>query len=113
MEQVMAFEYLFDKLQHQKAQDAQFSLKKELIYSFNLFPELLTNTKLSVDDVSEGIKEMRRTIAHGYAYFYDFDDDSKTKHLTILLDELIRNMSLLWIGFSKEDICLMQLQCGI
>ena len=25
-------------------------------------------------------------------------------HLIILLDKLIRNMGLLWIGFSKEEI---------
>lgn len=107
MEQVMAFEYLFDKLEHQKAQDTRFSLKKELTYSLNLFPELLTNTRLSVDDISEEIKETRRTIAHGYAYFYNFKDDSKMKYLILLLDKLIRNMSLLWIGFSKEDIRLV------
>lgn len=106
MEQIIAFEYLFDKLEHQKAQDTRFSLKKELTYSLNLFPELLTDMKLSVDDISEEIKEARRTIAHGYSYFYDFKDDSKMKYLTLLLDKLIRNMSLLWIGFSKEDIRL-------
>ncbi len=77
MEQVMSFEYLFDKLEHQKAQNTRFSLKKELIYSLNLFPELLTNARLSIDDISEEIKETRRTIAHGYAYFYNFKDDSK------------------------------------
>lgn len=107
MEQIMAFEYLFDKLEHQKAQDTRFSLKKELTYSLNLFPELLANTRLSVDDISEEIKEIRRTIAHGYAYFYNFKDDSKMKYLILLLDKLIRNMSLLWIGFSKEDIRLI------
>lgn len=107
MEQIIAFEYLFDKLEHQKAQDTRFSLKKELIYSLNLFPELLANTRLSADDISEEIKETRRTIAHGYAYFYNFKDDSKMKYLILLLDKLIRNMSLLWIGFSKEDIRLV------
>lgn len=106
LEQVMSFEYLFDKLEHQKAQDKRFSLKKELTYCLNLFPELLTNARLSVDDISEEIKETRRTIAHGYAYFYNFKDDSKMKYLILLLDRLIRNMSLLWIGFSKEDIRL-------
>lgn len=106
MEQVMSFEYLFDKLEHQKAQNTRFSLKNELIYSFNLFPELLTNARLSIDEISEEIKETRRTIAHGYAYFYNFKDDSKMKYLILLFDKLIRNMSLLWIGFSKEDIRL-------
>lgn len=96
--------YLFDKLEHQKAQDTRFSVKKELIYSLSLFPELLKNARLSIDDISEEIKETRRTIAHGYAYFYKFKDDSKMKYLILLLDKLIKNMSLLWIGFSKEDI---------
>lgn len=104
MEQVMAFEYLFDKLEHKKAQDSQFSLKKELIYSFNLFPELIGNERLSVEDISEKIKEIRRTIAHGYVYYYDFKNDIETKRLMLLLDKLIRNMSLFWIGFSKDDI---------
>lgn len=104
MEQVMAFEYLFDKLEHQKAQNPRFSLKEELIYSFNLFPELLKNERLSVDDISDKIKEIRRTIAHGYMYYYDFKNNIEAKRLMLLLDRLIRNMSLLWIGFSKEDI---------
>lgn len=104
MEQVVAFEYLFDKLQHQKAQDTRFPLKKELIYSFNLFPELLKNERLSVDDISDKIKEIRRTIAHGYVYYYDFKNNIEMRRLMLLLDKLIRNMSLLWIGFSKEEI---------
>lgn len=104
MEQVMAFEYLFDKVEHQKAKNSRFSLKEELIYSFNLFPELLKNGRLSVEDISDKIKEIRRTIAHGYMYYYDFKNNIEAKRLMILLDRLIRNMSLFWIGFSKEDI---------
>lgn len=104
MEQVMAFEYLFDKIDHQKAQDSHFSLKKELIDCFNLFPELIGKDRLSVEEISEKIKETRRTIAHGYVYYYDFKNDIETKRLMLLLDKLIRNMSLFWIGFSKEDI---------
>lgn len=104
MEQVMAFEYLFDKLEHQKAKNSRFSLKEELIYSFNLFPELLKNERLSIEDISDKIKEIRRTIAHGYMYYYDFKNNIEAKRLMLLLDRLIRNMSLFWIGFSKEDI---------
>ena len=104
MEQVMAFEYLFDKLEHQKAKNSRFSLKEELIYSFNLFPELLKNGRLSVEDISDKIKEIRRTIAHGYMYYYDFKNNIEARRLMLLLDRLIRNMSLFWIGFSKEDI---------
>lgn len=100
----MAFEYLFDKLDHKKAQDSRFSLKKELECMFNEFPQLLSRTKLSAEKVSEGIKEIRRTISHGYAYYYDFKNESEIKHYIILLDRLIRNMSLKWIGFSNDDI---------
>ena len=104
MEQVMAFEYLFDKLGHQKAKNSRFSLKEELMYSFNLFPEMLKSERLSVEDISDKIKEIRRTIAHGYMYYYDFKNNIEAKRLMLLLDRLIRNMSLFWIGFSKEDI---------
>ena len=104
VEQVMAFEYLFDKLDHKKAQNKKFTLKNELECMLNEFPQLLSSSKLSSDRVSEQIKEIRRTIAHGYAYYYDFKNDSNIQYLLILLDNLIRNMSLLWIGFSKEEI---------
>ena len=104
MEQIMAFEYLFDKLDHKNAQDSRFSLKKELECMFNEFPHLLSNTKMSSEKVSEQIKELRRTMAHGYSYYYDFKNDHKTQYLMHLLDNLIKSMSLKWIGFSAEDI---------
>ena len=94
MEQVMSFEYLFDKLEHQNAKNSRFSLKQELVYSFNLFPELLKNERLSVEDISDKIKEIRCTIVHGYMYYYDFKDNNEAKRLMLLLDSLIRNMSL-------------------
>lgn len=104
VEQIMAFEYLFDKLEHKKAKDRSYPLKEELKYSFNLFPELLSNTKESVDVISENIKEMRRSVTHGYAYYYDFKSDSKAKYYILLLDKLIKKMSLKWIGFSEVEI---------
>ena len=104
IEQTMAFEYLFDKLEHKKAKDRSYPLKEELKYSFNLFPELLSNTKESVDVISENIKEMRRSVTHGYAYYYDFKSDSKAKYYIFLLDKLIKKMSLKWIGFSEVEI---------
>lgn len=73
-------------------------------YSFNLFPELLSNTNESVDVISENIKELRRSVAHGYAYYYDFKSDSKAKYYILLLDKLIKKMSLKWIGFSEGEI---------
>ena len=104
IEQTMAFEYLFDKLEHKKAKDKNCPLKEELKYSFNLFPELLSNTNESVDVISENIKELRRSVAHGYAYYYDFKSDSKAKYYILLLDKLIKKMSLKWIGFSEDEI---------
>lgn len=104
VEQVMAFEYLFDKLDHKNAQNPKFPLKKELECMFNEFPQLLSQTMLSAEKISDRIKEIRRTIAHGYAYYYDFKNDSNTKYLMILLDKLIKCMSLRWIGFSNDDI---------
>ena len=104
MEQIMSFEYLFDKLDHQRAQDKCFSLKNELEYMLNEFPNLLNENQFSSSEASENIKEIRRTIAHGYSYYYDFKNDIDKQRLIILLDKLIRNMSLLWIGFTKDEI---------
>ena len=104
VEQVMAFEYLFDKMDHQKAQNSRFPLKKELKSMFSEFPQLLSRTKIPAEMISDQIKEIRRTIAHGYAYYYDFKNDSNTKYLMILLDRLIKCMSLKWMGFSNNDI---------
>lgn len=104
LEQVMSFEYLFDKLEPEKASRRNFPLKAELQYMLEEFPQLLQKTGWSSDKASEKIKEMRRQITHGYAYFYDFRDDSDIKRLIVLLSKLIKNMSLLWIGFSKKEI---------
>ena len=75
-----------------------------MIYAFNLFPELLTGTNKSAEIISDDIKEIRRTVAHGYAYYYDFKNDSKVKYYILLLDKLIKKMSLKWIGFSESEI---------
>lgn len=104
VEQIMAFEYLFDKLEHKKAKDSKFPLKEELKYMFDQFPQLLKNTGFTSDDIGDKIKETRRTIAHGYAYYYDFKGDAISQYQIILLDRLIRNMSLLWMGFAKQEI---------
>ena len=104
LQQVMSFEYLFDKLESDKAADRKFPLKAELQYMFDEFPQLLSNSNLSSDKVSARIKEMRRQITHGHAYYYDFKSDSELQYLIIILDKLIRNMSLWWIGFSRAEI---------
>lgn len=104
VEQIMAFEYLFDKLEPQKAQNKNFPLKKELELMFDRFPKLLSGTTVSAGKASEQIKELRRTIAHGYAYYYDFKNDTDAQYLVLLMDKLIKNMSLLWIGFTDHEI---------
>ena len=100
----MSFEYLFDKLDHKKAQDTTFPLRKELEYMINQFPQLLSNTSLSVENVSDEIRKIRREIAHGYVYYYDFKNESRIKRYMLLLDKLIQCMSLRHIGFSNDDI---------
>lgn len=104
VEQVMAFEYLFDKLEPQKAQSSTFPLKKELECMFTAFPELLNGFREPPSDISTQIKEIRRNMAHGHAYYYDFKNDISAQRLILLLDKLIRNMSLMWIGFTKDEI---------
>lgn len=104
MEQIMAFEYLFEKLEPQKARDRSFSLKKELEYSIGLFPDIMIHKKVLACEISEEIKETRRNIAHGYAYYYNFKNDSNRYRMILLLDDLIKKMSLKWIGFSENDI---------
>jgi len=57
-----------------------------------------------VDDICKEIKETRRTITHGYAHYYDFKTDPDAKHYILLLDKLIKKMSLKYIGFTDDDI---------
>lgn len=105
MEQIMAFEYLFDKLEPKKANDNRVHLKDELKQMFDEFPELLSSHKaITSESASKHIKTMRNIIAHGHAYYFDFKTDSDTQYLIFLLDKLIRKMSLRWIGFTKEEI---------
>lgn len=104
LEQVMSFEYLFDKLEAKKAQDRHFPLKSKLQYMLDKFPQLLQKARWSSDEASEKIKETRRKITHGYAYFYDFRDGFDMQYLILILDKLINDMSLFWIGFSKQEI---------
>ena len=100
----MAFEYLFDKIDHKKAQNCHFPLKDELKEQFDKYPGLLAGSKLSSDNVSKKIKEIRRKIAHGYEYHYDFGNDSEKRFLMLILDKLIHYMSLSYIGFTNDEI---------
>ncbi len=104
IEQVMAFEYVLDKINHKKAQNKSIPLKTELKDEFDKYPSLLSNYNISSEDISENIKEIRRKIAHGYEYHYDFNNDRKIQQMMILLDKLIKCMSLEYIGFSYNEI---------
>lgn len=104
IEQVIAFEYLFDKLDHTHAKSSKFPLKEELKCMLDKFPELLNNTNITSDEASERIKEIRRIITHGYSYYYDFKNDSNVQFFMLLLDKLIKKMSLTLIGFTDEEI---------
>ena len=104
MEQIMAFEYLFEKIDSKKANDKGFPLKEELTKMIDEFPELLGSTRLTSSEVSDHIKSIRNNIAHGHAYYYDFKNDPKEQYYMLLLDRLLKKMSLLVIGFSKVEI---------
>lgn len=104
IEQIMAFEYLFEKLEPQKAKNKRFPLKDELKSMFDLFPDILSKSGLSSADISEELKDIRVNIVHGYSYYYDFKTNFRIQYMIMMLDRLIQNMSLKWIGFSQNDI---------
>lgn len=104
IEQVMAFEYLFEKIEPEKAKSKSWILKKELVFMFDLFPGILEKSIFNAHRVSEEIKKTRIDIVHGYAYYYDFASDNKLHYIIIQFDRLIKAMSLMWMGFSNEEI---------
>lgn len=104
IEQVMAFEYLFEKIEPEKAKSKSWTLKKELVVMFDSFPKILEKSTLNSQMVSEEIKKTRIDIVHGYAYYYDFASDNKLQYIIIQFDKLIKAMSLKWMGFSNEEI---------
>ena len=101
IEQVIAFEYLFDKLEPGRNNEYLIDKLKEMIEKF---PKIIDVKTFNVDKISNDIKELRREITHGYTYYYDFKDDAYRQYLMNLLDKLIKNMSLLYIGFTPEEI---------
>lgn len=104
IEQMTAFECLFEKLEPAKAKDRNFPLRCELKLMFDSFPEILSTSKYSSDIVSEELKEVRRNIVHGYAYYYDFDNDYRMQYMVMRFEELIKAMSLKIMGFTHNDI---------
>jgi len=104
LEQITAFEYLFEKLEPEKAKNNKFSLKIELKLMFDAFPEILNGVRISSDEIANRIKELRRNIVHGYAYYYDFNNDSNIQFCIIKIADLIQRMSLKLIGFDNSEI---------
>jgi len=104
VEQVIAFEYLFEKLEPKKARDRAFPLKEELKSMLDIFADVMPNGTISSEDISEKLEEVRRNITHGYSYYYDFKDDSRLQYMIIQLDKLIKAMSMKHMGFSQKEI---------
>lgn len=104
IEQITAFEYLYEKLCPQKAKNRKYPLKAELKEMFSAFPEILEKTKISPENISEELKEVRRNIVHGYTYYYDFKNNSRLQYMLMRLSELIKAMSLQLMGFTYDEI---------
>lgn len=102
--QVMAFEYLFEKLEPEKAKDKSFYLRDELKLMFDAFPSILEKAHINSEDIATKIKKLRTDITHGYAYYYDFKNDIDIQYFILKLDDLIGKMNLKLIGFNNEEI---------
>lgn len=104
IEQITSFEYLFEKLEPDKAKNNKFTLKTELKLMFDAFPEILNGVSINSDEIANRIKELRRNIVHGYVYYYDFNNDSNNLFCIIKFADLIQRMSLKLIGFDNSEI---------
>lgn len=104
IEQMQVFEYLFEKLEPQKARKKGFPLKEELEFMLNCFPSVWIRYRCDAGRIAERIKELRRTIAHGYVYYYEFTDDIEIKRCMIVMDHLIKCMNLKVAGFDEKEI---------
>lgn len=100
IEQVMSFEYIYQKLYPSKNNSA---LAEKLKNALTEFPKAITGNR-APQDIANEIKELRRRITHGYEYYYSFENDPTALLNISLLDRLIKMMSLKLIGFSSEDI---------
>ena len=104
IEQITAFEYLFDKLEPKKSKDRSFTLKNELQFMFDIFPEVLSQSNITSEKIAMDIKKIRINIVHGYEYYYDFTSNIEAKRCIIRLADLIQRMSLKLIGFTNNEI---------
>ncbi len=103
IEQIMAFEYLFEKLEPEKVKQ-RMHLIDELELMLITFPDVVTSVHKSAREIADEIKKLRVDIVHGHAYYYDFANDHRIQHYMLTLDELIENMNLRLVGFNDEEI---------
>lgn len=103
IEQIMAFEYLFEKLEPEKIKQ-RMHLIDELELMFKAFPDVISGVRKSVREVADEIKSLRVDIVHGHAYYYDFANDHNIQYYMLKLDKLIECMNLKLVGFSDEEI---------
>lgn len=103
IEMINSFEYLFEKLEPEKARKKEYTLKKEMEEMFNAFPFILSDNIYSSSKVSKELKELRINIVHGYEYYYEIED-SKNQFCVMKLEWLLRAMSLRLMNFSDEEI---------
>lgn len=103
LEQIISFEYLFYKINPKISKSDRIPLKQKLEDMFKNF-SLYFKAGISFDEISKDIANLRNKITHGYFYYYDFKDYDEIKHLMILMDKLIKVMSLSIMGFTNDEI---------
>lgn len=104
IEELTSFEYLFEKLELQKAKHKNCPLRTALKSMFDTFPEVLSGSRMDSNEISKRIKELRVEIVHGRVYYYDFSDNTLEQYYIIILARLIQKMSFRLIGFSDSEI---------
>ena len=104
IEQIMAFEYLFEKLEPEKAKQRNFHLIDELELMLGAFPDVIAGVRKSARKIADEIKSLRVDIVHGHAYYYDFANDHNIQYYMLRLDKLIELMNLKLVGFNDEEI---------
>ena len=59
---------------------------------------------LTVNCKKRGNNGFQISMEHGYAYYYDFKQDDNIQYQIVKLDELIKCMSLEFMGFTHKEI---------
>lgn len=100
----IGFEYLFEKLEPEKAKQRNFHLIDELELMLGVFPDVIAGVRKSARKIADEIKNLRVDIVHGHAYYYDFANDHNIQYYMLMLDKLIERMNLKLVGFNDEEI---------